>query len=77
MLTLLQLKSSLRHIALFPKKFILDVTIRAGVIGVEGEFHYLMFIKSCLVELDILYKLYNCLLEAILLYYSWDLLYGF
>ncbi|PNF22720.1 hypothetical protein B7P43_G07131 [Cryptotermes secundus] len=35
MLTLLQLKSSLRHAALFPKKFILDVTIRTGVIEVE------------------------------------------
>lgn len=41
MLTLLQLKSSLRHAALFPKKFILDVTMRAGVTGVEGAFHYL------------------------------------
>jgi hypothetical protein len=41
MLALLQLKSSLRHAALFPKEFMLHVTIMTGVNGVKGEFYYL------------------------------------
>jgi hypothetical protein len=41
MLILLELKGSSRHAALFPKKFILDVTIRTGVRRVKGEFYYL------------------------------------
>jgi hypothetical protein len=46
MLTLLQLKSSLRHAVLFPKEFILGVTIRTGVVGVDGEFDCL-FLQLC------------------------------
>jgi len=43
-LTLLQLKDSLKHAGLFPKVFILEINIRTEGSTIEGGFYFNVFI---------------------------------